>query len=93
MAITGGGSLNSVALPNKVATAQNYLDFTTAADGWAKQYLPEVMEKEAEVYGNRTLAGFLSQVGAEEAMMSDQVIWSEQGRMQLCFTGTINTET
>tara|TARA_R100000458_G_scaffold58417_1_gene66412 strand:- start:389 stop:1870 length:1482 start_codon:yes stop_codon:yes gene_type:complete len=93
MSITAGGSLNSVALPNKVATAQNYLDFTTAADGWAKQYLPEVMEKEAEVFGNRTIAGFLSQVGAEEAMMSDQVIWSEQGRLHLCFTGTINTAT
>ena len=93
MAITAGGSLNSVALPNKLATAQNYLDFTTAADGWAKQYLPDVMEKEAEVFGNRTVAGFLSQVGAEEAMSADQVIWSEQGRLHLCFTGTINTST
>jgi hypothetical protein len=93
MAITAGNNLNSVALPNKLATAQNYLDFTTATDGWAKQYLPEVMEKEAEVFGNRTMAGFLSQVGAEEAMASDQVIWSEQGRLHLCFTGTINTST
>ena len=91
MAITAGDNLNSVALPNKLATAQNYLDFTTAADGWAKQYLPEVMEKEAEVFGNRTVAGFLAQVGAEEAMASDQVIWSEQGRLHLCFTGTIHT--
>ncbi len=93
MAITAGDNLNSVALPQKLATTQNYLDFTTAADGWAKQYLPEVMEKEAEVFGNRTIAGFLAQVGAEEAMMSDQVIWSEQGRLHLCFTGTINTST
>ena len=95
MAITAGGSLNSVALPNKLATAQNYLDFTAASatEGWGTQYLPEVMEKEAEVFGNRTVAGFLSKVGAEEAMASDQVIWSEQGRLHLCFTGTINTET
>ena len=93
MAITPGSNLNSVATPKKLALAQNYLDFTTATDGWAKQYLPEVMEKEAEVFGNRTIAGFLSQVGAEEAMASDQVIWSEQGRLHLCFTGTINTST
>jgi len=41
------------------------------------------MEKEAEVFGNRTISGFLSQVGAEEAMASDQVIWSEQGRLHI----------
>ena len=36
------------------------------------------MEKEAEVFGPRTISGFLSQVGAEEAMTADQVVWSEQ---------------
>ena len=46
------------------------------------------MEAEAEVFGNRTISGFLSQVGAEEAMSSDQVIWSEQGRLHLAYTGT-----
>ena len=43
------------------------------------------MEKEAEVYGKRTISGFLSQVGAEEAMSADQVIWSEQGRLHLSY--------
>ena len=43
------------------------------------------MEQEAEVYGNRTISGFLSQVGAEEAMTSDQVVWSEQGRLHLSY--------
>jgi hypothetical protein len=69
--------------------ASNYLDFTTAADGWAKQYMPDVLAKEAEAYGNRTMAGFLRQVGAEEAMASDQVIWSEQGRLHLAYKGRI----
>ena len=41
------------------------------------------MEKEAEVFGNRTISGFLSQVGAEEAMTADQVVWSEQGQITL----------
>jgi hypothetical protein len=51
------------------------------------------MEKEAEVFGNRTISGFLSQVGAEEAMQSDRVVWSEQGRLHLCYTGTITAAT
>ena len=51
------------------------------------------MEKEAEVFGNRTIAGFLAQVGAEEAMSSDQVVWSEQGRLHLSYTGVINNTT
>jgi hypothetical protein len=43
------------------------------------------MEQEAEVFGNRTISGFLAQVGAEEAMSADQVIWSEQGRLHLSY--------
>jgi hypothetical protein len=45
------------------------------------------MAQEAEVFGPRTISGFLSQVGAEEAMQSDQVIWSEQGRLHLIIHG------
>ena len=81
MAITAGGNLNSVPSSQKQTLSTNYLDFTGTTDNtWAQQYVPELMEKEAEVYGNRTLSGFLAQVGAEEAMASDQVVWSEQGR-------------
>jgi hypothetical protein len=47
------------------------------------------MEKEAEVFGPRTISGFLSQVGAEESMTSDQVVWSEQSRLHLSYTGTV----
>jgi len=90
MAITPGGSLNSVAAPQKQTLSTNYFDFTsTAGQGWAQQYLPDLMEKEAEVFGPRTISGFLSQVGAEEAMSADQVIWSEQGRLHLHYTGQI----
>jgi len=89
MAITPGGSLNSTPLPQKQTLSTNYIDFTAEATaGWAQQYLPDLMEKEAEVFGNRTIAGFLSQVGAEEAMTSDQVIWSEQGRLHLSYNAT-----
>ena len=84
MAITAGGSLNSVPAPRAVALESNYLDFNQDM-GWAQQYLPDLMEKEAEVFGPRTISGFLSQVGAEESMSADQVIWSEQGRLHLSY--------
>ena len=75
--------------PIKQTLASAYLDFTggTSTD-WARQYVPDLMEKEAEVFGNRTISGFLSQVGAEEAMTADQVVWSEQSRLHLSYEGT-----
>ena len=91
MAITAGDNLNSVATSTQMTLVNNYIDFTASGTaGWAQQYLPDLMEKEAEVFGNRTISGFLSQVGAEEAMSSDQVIWSEQGRLHLSYNGTLD---
>jgi len=87
MAITSASGID--AAPRKQTLASNYVDFTSAAtEGWAQQYLPDLMEKEAEVYGKRTIAGFLAQVGAEEASAADRVIWSEQGRLHLAYTMT-----
>jgi len=81
MAITARTSFQ--AAPLQQVLSDNYLDIQN--NGWAQQYLPDLMEKEAEVYGKRTISGFLSQVGAEEAMSADQVIWSEQGRLHLSY--------
>jgi hypothetical protein len=93
MAITAGSLLNSVAAPQQQTLASNYIDFTaTATAGWAQQYLPDLMEKEAEVFGNRTISGFLAQVGAEEAMTADQVVWSEQGRLHLSYIGQVDAD-
>jgi hypothetical protein len=68
----------------------NYLNFTsggTNANDFAQQYLPEIYEAEVERYGNRTLSGFLRMVGAEMPMTSDQVVWSEQNRLHIAYTG------
>ena len=89
MAITPGDNLNSVPAPRKQTLNTNYLDFTGTANSWGQQYLPDLMEKEAEVFGPRTISGFLAQIGAEEAMQSDQVVWSEQGRLHLSYKGKI----
>ena len=87
MAITGVAAAGYTAAPLKQTLATNYIDFAAAgaSDGWAQQYLPDLMAAEAEVFGNRTISGFLAQVGAEEAMAADQVVWSEQGRLHLSY--------
>ena len=87
MAITPGSQTRGASI--QATTSANYLDIQN--NGWAQQYLPDLMEKEAEVFGQRTISGFLAQVGAEEAMSADQVIWSEQGRLHLSYKGTIGT--
>ena len=66
--------------PVKQTTDASYLNMNS---GWAQQYLPELYEAEVERYGNRSLSGFLAKVGAEEAMQSDKVVWTEQGRLHI----------
>ncbi len=86
------GSINPVfgsIVPSQVQQTlqSNYLAFNGGANDFAQQYLPEIYEQEVERYGNRTLSGFLRMVGAEMPMTSDQVIWSEQNRLHISYTG------
>ena len=71
------------------ASGGNYLDFTSGANDFAQQYLPEIYEQEVERYGNRTLSGFLRMVGAEMPMTSDQVVWSEQNRLHIAYNAVV----
>ena len=75
----------------QLALQNNYLAFNAGANDFAQQYLPEVYEAEVERYGNRTLNGFLRMVGAEMPMTSDQVIWSEQNRLHVSYSGVTLT--
>jgi len=77
----------------KMTLQSNYLNFHTGGVNWAQQYLPELYAQEVERYGNRSVSSFLRMVGAEMPMASDQVIWSEQGRLHLAYTGEINPVT
>ena len=87
MAITSASGPD--AAPRKQTLTTNYVDFLTSdTEGWAQQYLPDLMDKEAEIFGNRTISGFLAQVGAEEPSDSDRVVWSEQGRLHLAYRAT-----
>ena len=69
--------------------AGNYLDFFNLSGGgqWAQQFLPDVYDKEIEIYGNRTISGFLKMVSAEMPSSSDQIIWLEQGRLHTRYAG------
>lgn len=69
--------------PTQTLFNDNYLSL--ADMDFTQQFLPEVYEKEVERYGNRTVSGFLRMVGAEMPMASDQVVWSEQGRLHIAY--------
>ena len=84
---TGGPNLNAVPAPVKQTLSTNYLSFTGGQNDWSQQYLPELYESEVERYGDRTVSSFLRMVGAEMPMTSDQVVWSEQGRLHLSYEG------
>jgi len=74
--------------PVKGLFGDNYL--SVADMDFTQQFLPEVYEKEIERFGNRTITGFLRMVGAEMPMASDQVVWSEQGRLHIAYDTVIS---
>ena len=78
--------------PVKDLYGSNYLSITGNDYNFTKQFLPEVYEKEVERFGNRTVAGFLKMVGAEMPMASDRVVWSEQGRIHIAYSGAVGTD-
>ena len=87
----------STTLPNFLQPSQgkdlysgNYIDFQASGfQQWGQQFLPDVYEKEVEIYGNRTISSFLRMVSAEMPSTSDQIIWTEQGRLHARFTGLV----
>jgi len=86
---TAGANLNAIPAPVKQTLSGNYLSFTGGDNDWSQQYLPELYEAEVERYGDRSVSSFLRMVGAEMPMSSDQIIWSEQGRLHLSYTGAL----
>ena len=71
--------------PTKTLFDKNYLSISGGDFDFTKQFLPEVYEKEVERYGNRSISSFLRMVGAEIPMASDEVVWSEQGRLHVAY--------
>jgi hypothetical protein len=77
MAITTGiGNLQ----PSQTKGSLFQNNYITDFD-FTKQFLPDVYEKEAEIYGNRSISSFLRMVSAEMPSTSDEIRWVEQGRL------------
>jgi len=93
MAFTNTGAALAHLTPRPTQTLFNDNYLSLGDMNFTQQFLPEVYEKEVERYGNRTIAGFLRMVGAEMPMASDQVVWSEQGRLHIAYDPVVTTAT
>ena len=90
MAFTSGIPAALQPTQTKTLYSGNYIDFTnTNFDQWTQQFLPDVYEKEVERYGNRSIGSFLRMVSAEMPSTSDQIIWTEQGRLHTRYVNVI----
>ena len=90
MAFTSGVPAALQPTQSKALYAGNYIDFTDSSfNQWAQQFLPDVYEQEVERYGNRSIGSFLRMVSAEMPCTSDQIIWTEQGRLHTRYANAI----
>jgi len=92
---TGAFGAHVTPRPTQITAWDNYLAFDSSSGGgtFLQQFLPEIYEKEVERFGKRTISGFLSMVGAEMPLASDQVIWSEQGRLHIAYDNAQDSTT
>jgi len=90
MAFTSGVPAALQPTQSKALYTGNYIDFTDSSfNQWAQQFLPDVYEQEVERYGNRSIGSFLRMVSAEMPSSSDQIIWTEQGRLHTRYANII----
>jgi hypothetical protein len=90
MAFTSGVPAALQPTQSKALYAGNYIDFTDSSfNQWAQQFLPDVYEQEVERYGNRSIGSFLRMVSAEMPSSSDQIIWTEQGRLHTRYANIV----
>ncbi len=90
MAFTAGIQAALQPTQTKAMYGGNYINFTDPNfSQWTQQFLPDVYEKEVERYGNRSIGSFLRMVSAEMPSTSDQIIWTEQGRLHTRYANVI----
>jgi hypothetical protein len=95
MSFVNGGAYPAGLTPSPTKTLfdKNYLSIGDNDFNFTKQFLPEVYEKEVERYGNRSISSFLRMVGAEMPMASDEVVWTEQGRLHVAYDDAVFDST
>ena len=91
MSFATGGAFPASLTPSPTKTLfdGNYLAIGSNDFNFTKQFLPEVYEKEVERYGNRSIGSFLRMVSAEMPMASDEVVWTEQGRLHVAYSDAV----
>jgi hypothetical protein len=91
MSFANGGAFPASLTPSPTKTLfnGNYLAIGSNDFNFTKQFLPEVYEKEVERYGNRSIGSFLRMVSAEIPMASDEVVWTEQGRLHIAYSDAV----
>ena len=65
----------------KVQRPENYISYFD----FSSQYLPDRHDELVAIYGNQGISDMLRMLGAEEAFASDQVIWTEKGRLHTSY--------
>ena len=66
----------------KTQSRTNYISFFD----YSSQFLPDEHDEIAQIYGNQSISGMLYMMGAESSFASDQVIWTEEGRLHTVYT-------
>jgi hypothetical protein len=61
----------------KAPAQTNYIDIFD----YSSQYAPDAYEELISIYGDQSLTGMIFNMGSEEAISSDQYIWTEKGRL------------
>lgn len=66
----------------KVQLPTNYISIFD----FSNQYLPDTHDRLFSKFGNQSILGMLSRIGAEMPSQSDQFIWTEEGRLFTTYT-------
>ena len=82
MALNASPAVSFTPSSIKKPTSENYIDIFD----YTTQYEPDAYEKLISIYGDQSLMGMLFELGSEEAISSDQYIWTEKGRLHTAYT-------
>ena len=81
MALASTPNFSVTPSQTKTVLQSNYISLFD----YSHQYAPEVHAKLANIYGNQSVSGMLHMMGAEEGFASDQVIYTEEGRLHTVY--------
>ncbi|QQV89721.1 structural protein /major capsid protein [Cellulophaga phage Calle_1] len=71
----------------KAPSQTNYIDVFD----YTNQFAPDAYEELVSIYGDQSLTGMIFNLGSEEAISSDQYIWTEKGRLHTSYESVART--